>query len=194
MSERRERKISTPLVLASSSAMITVGLLAWLIGRAPDQIREEETQRAALAALRIDDRTPEAVAESFLDAWRRRAWDEAERISTGEAHERVQSKRASDDALNEEDREMARQVWATLAGAPLEVTFSQSDTLSEDRIALRGVAAYALVRQPYAREMEWMVVRVEIDGSQRWRVERMVNGRVLTDLPDLLGGGEEDAP
>lgn len=182
------KKISTPVVLASSSAMILIGLVAWFVSRTPDQIREEHEQRAAIAALRIDDRTPEAAAESFLDAWRRRAWDEAEGISTGEAQARVQQKRAAEEQVDPQDREMAREVWQTLAGAPLTVTFSQSDTLEEGRIALRGVAAYALVGQPYAREMEWLVVRVEDDGGERWRVERMVTGPVLTDMPDLLEG------
>ena len=183
------RKMSTPVVLASSSAMVVIGLVAWWVSRAPEQVREERQRRTEIAELRIDDRTPEAAAESFLDAWRRRAWDEAEGLAIGDAQARVQQKRTADEQIAPEDREMAREVWQTLAGAPLTVTFSQSDTLAEGRIALRGVAAYALVGQPYAREMEWLVVRTEGEGaSQRWRVERMVNGRVLTELPGLLEG------
>lgn len=182
-----KKTMPTPMVLAASSAMIVIGLVAWMIGRAPDQARVEQTQRAQMAELRIDDRTAESVAESFYDAWRRRAWDEAESIAVGEARERVLAKRAAEADVNPEDREMAREAWQALAGAPLTVYFQQSETLEEDqRIAFRGIAAYDLVGQPYRREVEFEVVR----AGEVWRVERMDPGRVITDVPDLLELGE----
>lgn len=186
MSERRT--IPTPVVLAASSTMIVVGLVAWWIARAPEDARQEQALRAQAAELRIDDRTPEAVAESFYDAWRRRAWDEAEGIASGEARGRVQAKRAAEAEVSPEDREMAREAWQALASAPLTVYFQQSDTLEEgQRIALRGVAAYDLVGQPYRREVEFEVVR----SGEVWRVERMVPGRVITDVPELLKLGDD---
>jgi hypothetical protein len=181
-------RISTPVVLAASSTMVVIGLVAWMVGRAPEQAREEQAQRAVLSELRIDDRTAEAVAESFYDAWRRRAWDEAEGIAVGEARARVQAKRAAEADLNPEDREMAREAWQALAGAPLTVYFQQSDTLEEgQRIAFRGIAAYDLVGQPYRREVEFEVVR----QGEVWRVERMEPGRVITDVPAILRAGQE---
>lgn len=175
-------RIPTPVVLASSSAMIVTGALAWWVSRAPEQERIERVQRTARAtAPRIDDRTPEAAAESFLDAWRRRAWDEAERLSVGEARARVAQKRAAEAELEPEDREMARRLWEAMASAPLRVSFLQSDDLG-GRFALRGVAAYDFVGRPYRRHMEWLVVR----QGDVYRVERMVHGRVITPLPDLL--------
>ena len=177
-------RMSGPMVLASSSTMIAIGLLAWFVARTPDQIAEERTQRVRLAELRIDDRTPEAVAESFLDAWRRRSWDEAERIAVGEARARVQEKRAGEEQVNSEDRAMAREVWQAMASAELVVSFQRSDLLEEGRMALRGLAAYDFVGRPYRREMEWLVVR----EGEVWRVERMVNGRVITPLPEVLEG------
>ncbi|MDQ3034455.1 MAG: hypothetical protein M3Y87_18750 [Myxococcota bacterium] len=183
----KKKTMSTPMVLAASSAMVVIGLVAWMVGRAPDQARVEQTQRARMAELRIDDRTAESVAESFYDAWRRRAWDEAEGIAVGEARERVLAKRAAEADVNPEDREMAREAWQALAGAPLTVYFQQSETLEEDRrIAFRGIAAYDLVGQPYRREVEFVVVR----AGEVWRVERMEPGRVITDVPALLELGE----
>lgn len=185
---KRERRLSTPMVLAASSAMVVIGLLAWMVSRAPEQARTEQAQRAQIAELRIDDRTPEAVAESFYDAWRRRAWDEAEGIAVGEARGRVQAKRAAESEVAPEDRAMARDAWLQLAGAPLTMFFQQSDTLEPDqRIALRGVAGYDVLGQPYRREVEFEVVR----EGERWRVERMVPGRVLTETPALLRAADE---
>jgi hypothetical protein len=161
--------------------MIAVGLTALFVMRAPEQVRVDQQRRAQLSELRIDDRSPEAVAESFYDAWRRRAWAEAERIATGEARARVQAKRAAEDDVHPEDREMARQVWRTLAAAPLRVYFQQADLL-DGGIALRGIAAYDFVGRPYRREVEFLVVQ---EGSA-WRVERMVPGRVITPLSDIV--------
>ncbi len=167
--------------------MIVIGLVALMVSRAPEQVRIERTERARLSELRIDDRTPEAVAESFYDAWRRRAWGEAEGIAIGRARERVQAKRAAEAEVSPEDREMAREAWQALAGAPLTVYFQQSDTLEEgQRIAFRGIAAYDLVGQPYRREVDFVVVR----QGDVWRVESMEPGRVLTELPRLLELGE----
>jgi hypothetical protein len=182
----RGGRIPTPVVLASSSAMIAVGLIAWAVARAPEQVREETEQRIVLSELRIDDRTPEAAAESYFDAWRRRAWDEAERIAIGQARARVQAKRAAEAEVHPEDRAMAREVWQTLAGAPLAVSFHRSEELGDGRLRLVGIAGYDLVGRPYRREMEWIVAP---EGTV-WRVESMTHGRVITAIPDLLEGDE----
>jgi hypothetical protein len=168
--------------------MIAIGLVTWMVSRAPEQVRVERAERVRLSELSIDDRTAEAVAESFYDAWRRRSWDEAEGIAIGRALERVRNKRAIEAEVSPEDREMAREAWQALAGAPLTVYFQQSDTLEEgQRIAFRGIAAYDLVGQPYRREVDFIVVR---QGVAVWRVESMELGRVLTELPRLLELGE----
>ncbi|UJR81113.1 hypothetical protein [Sandaracinus amylolyticus] len=190
---KRDR-LPTPIVLAASSSMIVIGVLAWMVARdRAEQAPVETAQRPQVAELHIDDRTPEAVAESFYDAWRRREWEAAERIAVGDARARVHEKRARDAQLDAQEREMAREAWLALAGAPLTMFFQQSDTLEPDqRIALRGIAGYDVMSQPYRREVEFEVVRVAgSDGGERWRVERMVPGRVLTDVPDLLKLADE---
>src|SRR5690606_18841437 len=109
-------------------------------------------------------------------------------ISTGEARERVRTKRAAEAELDPEEREIARRTWLQLAGEPLTMFFQQSDTLEPDRrIALRGVAGYDVLQQPYRREVEFEVVR----EGERWRVSRMVPGRVLTEIPAILRAAEE---
>jgi hypothetical protein len=184
---KKDRKLSTPLVLAVASAMVTIGIVALYAIDVPAEMAEEQAQREEYAALVIDDRTPERVAQSYLDAWRRRAWDQAASISIGEAHERAVTKQAMDQNVQHEDRVMAREVWERLAGAPLVVDFQRAESLdSVGGLYLHGVASYDFMNEPYRREVSW-VVRPE--GSL-FRVERMENGRVLTAIPAILEGSD----
>ena len=180
-------RFSTPVVLAMSSTMIFVGVVAYVVARTPGQVRQERVARATRAALHTDDRTPEAAAESFLDAWRRRAWREADALAVGEARARVATKREADAAVGPEQRAQAAQVWDALASAPLEVLFERSEEREAGQWLLSGVAAYDFVGQPYRREVEFLVAPVRADdGTTRYRVARMVPGRVTTPLPDVL--------
>ena len=70
MARPKDKKISTPMVLALASGMATVGIAAFYAIEIPAELAEDEAQRQEYAALVIDDRTPERVAESYLDAWR----------------------------------------------------------------------------------------------------------------------------
>lgn len=181
----KERRLSTPLVLSVSSGMVAIGIVALYAIDVPTELAEDEAQRQEYAALVIDDRTPERVAESYLDAWRRRAWDQAASISIGEAHERALEKQAMDQDVEHQDRVMAREVWERLSSAPLEVDFQRAETLDDHGgLYLHGIAAYEFMNQPYRREVSW-VVRPEGD---LFRVERMENGRVLTEIPSILEG------
>lgn len=185
MSKPAPKKLSTPMVLAASSTMVAIGIAALYAIDVPAELAEDEAQRQEYAALVIDDRTPERVAESYLDAWRRRAWDQAASISIGEAHERALEKQARDLDVEHQDRVMAREVWERLSSAPMEIDFQSSENLDDHGgLYLHGVAAYEFMNHPYRREVSW-VVRPE--GSL-FRVERMENGRVLTDVPDILQG------
>jgi len=181
-----EKRISTPLVLAASSGMIAIGLVAFMGVQTATRIEEEEEERGALAALVLDDRTPEAVAESYLDAWRRRAWDDAARMGTGEAREAALHKKQLDAEMDPTDRAMAREVWERLASAPLEVQLSGSENLEGGAIALQGVASYQFMGSPYRRAMRWEVV----PEGNLYRVRVMQSGEVLSDIPTLLRGAE----
>ncbi|MFO0681707.1 MAG: hypothetical protein U0234_06640 [Sandaracinus sp.] len=181
----RDKRISGPLVLAASSAMIAVGIAALFAIDVPDEVAEDEAAREEYAALVIDDRTPERVAESYLDAWRRRAWDQAASISIGEAHERALTKQAMDQDVEHDDRVMAREVWERLASSPLSFEWQRAEVL-DDRggLYLHAIASYQFMGHPYRRMMSW-VVRPE---GELFRVERMENGQVLTEIPDILQG------
>jgi hypothetical protein len=181
-----EKRISTPLVLAASSGMIAIGLAAFFGVQTATVVEEEDAARAALAALVLDDRTPEAVAESYLDAWRRRAWDDAARVSVGEARESALHKKQLDQEMDPTDRAMAREVWERLAGAPMEVELTGSENLEGGALALDGIAAYQFMGAPYRRQVRWEVV----PEGELWRVRSMVNGEVLTATPPLLRGAE----
>lgn len=181
-------RLSTPLVLATSSSMIAIGAVAALTAKPPTPPPETRLQRMVgdSSELYIDDRTPETTAESFLDAWRRRAWHDAERIAVGEALEEVRAKRRIDLEMNEEERRLAQEIWDRLSSARLRVLFRRNDNYEDGRIALQGVAAYEFLGDPYRREMEWLLA----PEGDHWRVERMVSGRIITPLPGLVEGNE----
>jgi hypothetical protein len=181
----KKRRISTPVVLTVASSMLVIGGIGFFYAGDGGPVRDDSLP-SNYVALTIDDRTPERVAESFLDAWRRRAWDQAASISVGEAHAAVLTKQAGDAEVEGADRVMAREVWDRLAGAPLEVEFVRSDRTAAGGFELHGIASYDFMNAPYRREMNWIV----LPEGELWRVEVMETGEVLTDIPDLLRGTE----
>ena len=190
MTGERQTRLSTPMVLAASSGMVALGIAMWIGAAAPEAAEREQEGRAARATMVIDDRTPERVAESYYDAWRRRRWSEAAGISVGPAREAAMDKQARDERLDHTDRVVAERAWELLARAPLEVIFDESEDLPDGGLALRGTAEYELLDRPYRRRVEFVVQ--PRDGA--FRVERMRLGEVLTDLPDLLRGGGVGLP
>jgi len=177
-----EKRISTPLVLAATSGMLVTAVLVYM--SATGEEPEPEPEPGPLA-LHIDDSTPEAVAESFYDAWRRRRWPEAERLSMDEARAAVVQKRIGDESMQHDERIVAERGWDALAQAPLTMEMEQVDIEEGDRYSLRAVAAYEFVGQPYRRRVV-LHVRGTAEG---FRVTRMDLGEVLTELPPMFRGG-----
>lgn len=177
-----EKRISTPLVLAAASGMIAIAFVVSL-----GMSAEEAPAVEALGPreLHIDDSTPEAAAESFYDAWRRRRWREASELSQGEAHAAVIRKQAADEALPNDERIIAERGWEALAHSPLSLALDSVDIHEDDRFTLVGVAEYQLVGRPYRRE-----VGFEVQATPGgYRVTEMHLGEVLTELPEILRGG-----
>ncbi|MGE0787021.1 MAG: hypothetical protein AB7S26_15210 [Sandaracinaceae bacterium] len=187
--KRAEPRISTPLVLAASSAMLAVAAVIYVSvqggGVSQPQVAPEMPDD-----LHIDDRTPEAVSQSFYDAWRRRRWDAASRLSVGHLAEEVEQKRAADAALPHEQRIVAERTWDALAHAPLTLGLDRVDILPENRYEIAGTAEYLFVNRPYRRRVEFDVVR----EGEAYRVEAMRLGEVLTELPAMFQANAGDAP
>lgn len=183
-----ERRVSTPLVLALASGMIAISIVV-IGGMAGDDGAPAPTD-AGPRALRIDDSTPEAAAESFYDAWRRREWRAALRVSVGEAQREARAKQARDEAMPHEERVVAERAWDAMANAPLHLALDEAEMLGGDRYRLGGTAEYSLVGRPYRRRVSFLVL--PRDG--RYRVAQMELGEVLTELPPILRGDTAEAP
>ena len=181
----RTRTIPTSFVLAASSTMIMIGVVAVFLRPRAEPSPTIRPGNAG-STLHLDDETPEAAAESYLDAWRRRAWDGCASLSEGAARQAALHKKQLDAELPETDRAMAREVWERLASAPLHVAFAESEDLGSGRVRLRGTAESELMGAPSRRDVEWVIV----PSADGFRVAEMEHGAVLTDLPALLEGAE----
>ena len=176
---KEPRRLSTPLVLALTSAMICVGVAGFLLRGGPEP---EEQPADTLPAIVVDDTTPERAAESFLDAWRRREHEVAADLSVGEARAAVDERAARDAAMSDHERELKRQGWDAMAAERLGLAIREAEQLEGGRMALRGIAEGTFLDQPYEREMEF-VLRPE---AEVWRVEGFHFGEILTEVPRLL--------
>jgi hypothetical protein len=161
-----------------ASAFLSVGGIAIWVSQRGNEVTP--TERTA-AQVRIDASTPERAAESFLDAWRKREFERAQGISTGEARAAVDAKIAADQELGDA-REEYQQIWATLAADRLRFVPEESENMPRNRIALRGVAEGDFAGREYRRVMEFILV----NAGDHWLVEEMTPGPILSDMPDIL--------
>ena len=67
-------RIPTPLVLVLSGTMLTIGAVAFLSPHftGGEETEEQEVPGSVRPEVDVRRGTPEAVAETFLDAWRKR--------------------------------------------------------------------------------------------------------------------------
>lgn len=183
---RGERQVSAPLVLASASGMLAVAVVVWL-GASPSE--GDPTPSGPRPGVVIDDSTPERVAEGFYDAWRRRRWSQALGVSVGAARAEVARKQARDEGLAHDERVVVERMWDALARAPLTLRLEEAEILGEG-LRLNGIAEYQLMDRPYRRRVAFVVV----PASGRYRVAEMDLGEVLTQLPEMFRGVEEEEP
>jgi len=175
------RRISTPLVLALASAMVSVGVVAFLASSGREDVPPRPTRPAAAPA-RVDRSTPVSAAESFLDAWRKRDHEAAEALSTGEARAEVVARRTREEASSSDEQTLKMRIWDSLARDRLVYTVDEEIERSPTERTLRGVARGNFMNTEYARQIEFDVVR---EGDE-WTVRAMRLGRVLSDTPDFL--------
>ncbi len=181
MTKITERRVPTPVVLAIASGMLCVGVVAVIVSRGESEPEVEDWRRAP-SDMTIDTRTPEATAETFLDAWRRREHGVAAHISIGQAHEAVLARQRDDESLDSEEHDIKEQVWDEMAAERLHLFISESETRGEKQVTLRGTARGEFLGRPYEREIEFVVERV----AGEWKVERMGLGEILSETPDFL--------
>jgi hypothetical protein len=180
MAARTERRVPAILVLAAASAMVSVGVVAWL-GTRPDTPPPDARDPNALDVA-VDTSTPALAAESFLDAWRKRAHEDALALSTGEAHAAVRDRIARDEALSDEERAAKQAIWNGMAASRLALMIDASEDLPDDRVLIHGTAEGEFLDRPYARRVDFLMHR---DGGV-WKVERVEFGEILSDVPEFL--------
>ena len=175
---KHDRRLPTPLVLVATSTMVSIGLLGMWASVGPDEVAEDTPS----PAMTVDASTAERAAESFLDAWRKRAHDTAEALATGAALARVQERAARDAAMSDHERELKAQVWDAMARERLHLRLHEAANLEGDRLRLKGVAEGTFLGHPYSRAVEFVL---HPDGH-RWFVEDFAFGEILTETPGSL--------
>jgi hypothetical protein len=173
-----ERRIPTPIVIALASTMLSTGLALWLIPGhdAPDAPH--------LPALAISTRTAKDAAESFLDAWRKRRFEEALRISRGEAAEQSRKRLIAARALTPEQRS-ADGMWNRLAKERLKLRVLDDDDLTDGTRRLLTVAEGTFLEKPYRRQVLFILAF----EHKQWVVDSMQLGAIL----DADAGATHDA-
>ncbi|NOY92344.1 MAG: hypothetical protein GXP55_14205 [Deltaproteobacteria bacterium] len=179
MSGDRDKRLSTALVLSASSAMVCVGVLAflWHTEPAPDP-----EQPSAPDTVEVRTQTPEDTAESFLDAWRKRDHEIAKQLSVGPAHEAVVGREQGDESLDEETRSIVK-VWNDMARDRLEFIPDESANLEDGKLLLAGQAEGEFLGRPYERRIRFVLTH----GPEGYRVYDM-------QLGPRVGAGRDAGP
>ena len=153
----KSKSVPTAIVLSLASMMVSVGGVAYWNAHSKQTIVKGEEDTGPIR-VRVDNRTPEQAAESFLDAWRKRAHEDALAVSTGIAADRVRSRMRAEDRLSQEDRASADALWRKIADMRLAFQVHQSENLEGGRVILHGTSVGTWLGKPYAREMDFTLV------------------------------------
>ncbi len=180
MANKGDARIPTPIVLAVASAMVSIGVVAYFAARQANTPPTEHTDKGDVL---VDTTTPERVAETFLDAWRKREHTVAAHVSIGRAHDLVIGRQEQDLRMSREEKQLKKQVWDALAKGRLAFHIDRSENLAHGRIQLEGVAVGEFVGKPYRRQMQFVVAPGE---HGHWLVADMRFGEILSRTPDVL--------
>lgn len=160
--------------------MVSIGVIAWL-GTRSDPAASATADPNALD-VEVDTSTPALAAESFLDAWRKRAHDDALTLSTGEAHAQVTDRKARDEALTNEERAQKQAIWNAMADSRLRLMVDASEDLPDGKVMIRGTAEGEFLDRPYERRVSFLLARVD----EAWKVEHVEFGEILSETADFL--------
>lgn len=165
-------RIPTPLVLVLSGTMLAIGAAAFLsphLGGETDA-PDEELPGSVRPEVDVRRGTPEAVAETFLDAWRKRDYEVAMALSVARAAAEVEARRRRESAMSEQERETAAMLWNTMAEHRLTLEIHQRETPDDNHVVLAAVARGHFLNQDYANAVRFELRR-DTDGE--WKVEAM---------------------
>jgi len=176
-----ERRVPTTLVIVIAASMLVVGAVA-LVSDCFGEEAQEGSAAEDAAATRIDARTPEAAAESFLDAWRKRDHQAALSIAIGKARQAVLAREQADQEMGDEGAEIKEKAWDPVAQNRLELSMDESETRPDGRLVLRATAEGTFLDRPYRRRVSFVMRHV----GERWMVEEMGLEEILSDMPDFL--------
>jgi hypothetical protein len=179
------RKVSTPLVLAAASAMISIGLVTAL-GPSLLARMERREEAPAIPELRVETETPEATAESYLDAYRRREHEAAIELSIEDAQADARERMARDARATPEERAAKAHIWDRMAAPRLSFMVESREERGGGRIHLIGRAEGRFLEQPYVRRVAFDVAR----EAGAWRVSRMELGEVVAGPTVSVGASE----
>jgi hypothetical protein len=175
------RRISTPVVLAAASVMLSIGAVALISAQQGDAPTAPDAAPPIVPReVAVDQTSPERAAESWLDAWRTRAHDTGLRLSVGAAREKIELRRTREEAMSPEDRALGEAVWKQLADTRLRLQINESEDLEGGRLALRGRGVGEWMGRPYVRRMEFVMEK----RGAAWFV---ASYRFFEDEPDLAG-------
>jgi hypothetical protein len=166
------KSIPTAWVLAGASLMVSVGVVAWIARPSPTPAENTPERRVEPARVAIETSTPERAAETFLDAWRKRAHEDGMAISEADAYERIRARRDSELALDPADRAQADALWRRLADMRLHFEAIESERLAGGMLRLRGIAKGMWLGKPYERPVEYELVERPVG----WRVTKFELG------------------
>lgn len=165
-------RIPTPLVLVLSGTMLVIGAFAFLNSRFGSHDAEvaEPTPGATAPPVDVRQGTPEAVAETFLDAWRKRDYEVAMALSVARAAASVESRRRREQAMTPEERETAAQLWNTMAEHRLTLEIHDRQAPDDEHVNLAAVARGRFLNQEYANAVRFELRRGAGGG---WKVAAM---------------------
>lgn len=168
-------KIPTPLVLVLAGTMLAIGAAGVVYRQTAVPARDDSGPtrlRAEPTPVRVVEDTPLTVAETFLDAWRKRDYGVAQRLSIGAAAAAVEARRRREASMPEEQRHAAAAVWNAMARErlTLEVRSTEEDGATTH---IAGVARGTFLEQEYANAIRFEIVQRGEGAEQVYRVASM---------------------
>lgn len=171
--EVKDRTLPTAMVLAVSSLMLSIGGFAFYFAGGGEE-RAAETRPAEPLRARRDMTSPTTVAESFLDAWRKRDHETTLALSVEQARVEAEGRRDAEAALDDEARAVQAQLWPRIANTRLRVLVTRTSERGPGRTYLEGTAEGTFLDKPYVRRIAFEM----LETREGVRVSRMDLGTI----------------